>query len=49
MLSDGVISSGPGEGASGSIAHDHKSQLFAAKAIWYPKAANALSMEAHAI
>lgn len=48
-LSDGAFSSRPGEGASGSIARDHQRQLFASKAIWYPKAANALSMEAHAI
>lgn len=48
-LSDGACSSGPREGASGSIARDHKRQLFAVKATWYPKAANALSMEAHAI
>ncbi|KAK1630057.1 hypothetical protein QYE76_004372 [Lolium multiflorum] len=44
---DGAFSSG--EGASGAIARDHRGLFLAAKAIWYPNAANALTMEAHAI
>jgi hypothetical protein len=44
---DGAFSSE--EGASGAIARDHRGLFLAVKAIWYPNAANALSMEAHVI